>query len=134
MPCVSAVVSATSPHLRVILRSPRRSMALDIPSLRGIWGVVLLSLLCMLVAHGTLVASAQSPQDSATEVRRISSKLQCPICEGTSIADSRSAIAQDMRKVIADKLATGESEEAILQYFVDRYGPGILRDPPVTGF
>ncbi|MCL4535385.1 MAG: cytochrome c-type biogenesis protein CcmH, partial [Bacteroidetes bacterium] len=28
----------------------------------------------------------------------------------------------------------GESREEILQYFVDRYGEGILRDPPSHGF
>lgn len=105
-----------------------------VSSLRGRSVPLFLSLLFALLLPGTLVASAQAPQDSATEVRRISSKIQCPICEGTSVADSRSAIAQDMRKVIADKLASGESEEEILEYFVDRYGQGVLRDPPTTGF
>jgi len=40
----------------------------------------------------------------------------------------------DMRTVIAEKLAAGESENEILRYFVDRYGAAILREPPTSGF
>ena len=39
-----------------------------------------------------------------------------------------------MRRVIASKLEAGESEKQIMQYFVDRYGVGVLREPPKTGF
>ena len=49
------------------------------------------------------------------------------------MADSASPVAEGMRATIRTKLDTGDSEAVILQYFVDRYGPAILREPPRTG-
>jgi len=64
---------------------------------------------------------------------RIADQLQCPICEGQSVAFSNSQLAAEMRRTIEEKLQAGESEEAIIQYFVDRYGIVILREPPRQG-
>jgi cytochrome c-type biogenesis protein CcmH len=82
------------------------------------------------------VAIAQSVggRDVSDETRRIASELQCPICEGLSVADSPSQLAVQMRGVIREKVEAGESREAILQYFVARYGENILMEPPRSGF
>jgi cytochrome c-type biogenesis protein CcmH len=66
-------------------------------------------------------------------VRRIALQLQCPVCEGQSIADSRSGLAADMRAVIRSKLAAGETDQQILDHFVASYGDSILADPPKRG-
>lgn len=79
-------------------------------------------------------AGAQASDRHGQDLRKIANKLQCPVCEGTSVADSRSRIAVDMRAVIETKLKAGELETEILAFFVERYGPGILRQPPTTGF
>jgi cytochrome c-type biogenesis protein CcmH len=39
-----------------------------------------------------------------------------------------------MRQLIQQKLDAGESREEILQYFVDRYGVSVLREPPRQGY
>lgn len=39
-----------------------------------------------------------------------------------------------MRDVIRKKVEAGESRDAIIEYFVDRYGEGILLAPPKSGF
>lgn len=64
---------------------------------------------------------------------RIADQLQCPICEGQSVAFSGSQLAAEMRRTIEEKLAAGENEEQIIAYFVDRYGVKILREPPRQG-
>lgn len=64
---------------------------------------------------------------------RISDRLQCPICQGQSVAFSNSPLAGEMRRLVLEKLQAGESEAQIMQYFVDRYGVNILRDPPWQG-
>jgi cytochrome c-type biogenesis protein CcmH len=66
-------------------------------------------------------------------VRRIALQLQCPVCEGESIADSPSGLAADMRSVIRTKLLAGESDQQILDEFVASYGDGILTEPPKRG-
>ena len=66
--------------------------------------------------------------------RQVAKRLQCPVCEGVSVADSTSELAGEMRTVIRRKLEQGESESEILEYFVARYGDGILVEPPRRGF
>lgn len=70
----------------------------------------------------------------ATEVRRIADRLQCPVCQGQSVAESNSQVAVGMKDTIANLLAEGRDEAEILRFFEDRYGPGVLRNPPRTGF
>lgn len=67
------------------------------------------------------------------ETLRIADELQCPVCEGQSVAYSNSQLATEMRRQVEEKLAAGESEAAIKQFFVDRYGVRVLREPPRTG-
>ncbi|MGI8912181.1 MAG: cytochrome c-type biogenesis protein [Chloroflexota bacterium] len=87
------------------------------------------------LAVGRLAFSTAAP--AATPEARahlIGERLACPICEGLSVADSPSALAQQMRGVITDQIAAGQSEAQIEQYFVARYGPAILLTPPKQGF
>src|SRR5690242_9021607 len=77
-----------------------------------------------------LVAHADALDDG---VRRIALQLQCPVCEGETVADSPSGLAADMRSVIRTRLAAGESDQQILDEFVASYGDGILTEPPKHG-
>ncbi len=65
---------------------------------------------------------------------KVADQLQCPVCQGVTVAYSNSGLAQQMRLLIKKKLETGENREQILQYFVDRYGESILTNPPKSGF
>jgi cytochrome c-type biogenesis protein CcmH len=77
-----------------------------------------------------LVAHADALDDG---VRRVALQLQCPVCEGETVADSPSGLAADMRSVIRTRLAAGESDQQILDEFVASYGDGILTEPPKHG-
>jgi cytochrome c-type biogenesis protein CcmH len=68
------------------------------------------------------------------ETRHIGKQLQCPVCSGASVADSPSDLAGQMRAVIRSKLEAGESDQEIIAYFVERYGDGVLIEPPLRGF
>jgi cytochrome c-type biogenesis protein CcmH len=67
------------------------------------------------------------------EARRIGKQLQCPVCSGASVADSPSDLAGQMRAVIRAKLEAGERDDQIIAYFVERYGVGVLIEPPRRG-
>jgi cytochrome c-type biogenesis protein CcmH len=66
-------------------------------------------------------------------VRRVALQLQCPVCEGESVADSPSGLATDMRSLIRARLAAGVSDQQILDEFVASYGDSILTEPPKHG-
>jgi cytochrome c-type biogenesis protein CcmH len=89
---------------------------------------VVLATLVMLVVPA--IARADALDD---HVRHIALQLQCPVCEGETVADSPSGLAADMRALIRTKLTAGESDQQILDEFVASYGDSILTDPPKRG-
>lgn len=87
-----------------------------------------------LVAAAALFAgvgvSAQTLDD---RVRDIARQLMCPVCEGQTVVESSSELAEQMRAVIREQLEDGQPPEQILDYFVARYGESILAAPPKRG-
>jgi len=96
--------------------------------------VLLLALAAPAIAFAQSQDSGLSTQDSLDDqALAIANQLQCPVCENVTVAYSNSTLAGQMRQVIRDKLAEGWSRDQIVQYFVDRYGEGILTQPPKHG-
>jgi len=99
--------------------------------------------LCLLVSalasHGAVAAQTgpppAAPQDSAFEakVRETASSLRCPVCQNLSVQDSHSELAQDMKRLIRQRLAAGETPEQVRRYFVARYGEWVLLAPKPVG-
>lgn len=95
-------------------------------------------LLCAFAAF--LLASVPSgvladrEEPMSPQALEIANDLNCPVCEGQSVRDSNAQLARDMRRTIQELLNEGYSEEEVHDYFVDRYGVGILREPPKSGF
>ena len=59
--------------------------------------------------------------------------IMCPVCPGESIDQSQVALAVQMRGIVNDKLAAGWSDEQVREFFVERYGPSVLLEPPTKG-
>ena len=82
-------------------------------------------------------AGMQQPAipDSLLDARtaEVASTLRCPVCQGESIQDSPSELAQQMRSVVRDRLRQGETPDQIRAYFSARYGEWILLEPKMTG-
>jgi cytochrome c-type biogenesis protein CcmH len=68
------------------------------------------------------------------QVRAIASELRCPVCQGLSLQDSPSELAQEMRSVIRTQLEEGKTPEQVKAYFVSSYGEWILLEPTPAGF
>lgn len=83
----------------------------------------------------SLVVALQVGANSLEEqVQQVSAELRCPVCQGLSVADSPSGMANQMRDLIRERLKAGESPEAVKAYFVERYGEWILLAPKREGF
>ncbi|MGH7850230.1 MAG: cytochrome c-type biogenesis protein [Thermodesulfobacteriota bacterium] len=85
--------------------------------------------LLFLIFH-TGVSAAESLDDRVNELAHL---LMCPVCQGQSVAESNSNLAQDMRQIIRKQLEEGKSKEEVIAYFVNRYGETILASPPPRG-
>jgi cytochrome c-type biogenesis protein CcmH len=90
-----------------------------------------LLLLCALalVVYGRPTAGASLRERTLA----IAGQLRCPVCQGESVADSESGIAQGMRDIIRRRLQQGQSSAQIETYFVSRYGEKVLLSPPSSG-
>ncbi len=79
--------------------------------------------------------SLSASEDSALEARTsaLASSLRCPVCQGESIQDSPSELAQNMRAVVRDQLRDGRTPDEVKQYFVSKYGEWILLEPEMKG-
>lgn len=97
-----------------------------------------LAALALVLAIGCVwavsAAHAAQPRSLDQRVYDVASQLQCPVCNGESVADASSQVAQEMRAVVRQKLAAGESEQQVLDYFRANYTDSILETPPKRGF
>ncbi len=82
------------------------------------------------------VPLATSPQDSVldAQTKALASELRCPVCQGLSLQDSPSELAQQMRGLIRDQLRAGRTPDQVRAYFVSKYGEWILMKPEAHGF
>jgi len=65
--------------------------------------------------------------------REISALLRCPVCQGESIDESDAGVARDLRLLVRERLAAGDSDQEVIGYIVARYGEFVLFDPPKSG-
>ena len=107
-------------------------------SLAGRSGKVLAVLLAVAVcsfalAVGTAYAQTPMPAYDEAEAQAIDRMLICPVCPAESIDQAQVPLARQMRQQVREMLAAGSSRQEILDWFADRYGPGVLAAPPKTG-
>ena len=81
----------------------------------------------------TQVPVTLTPAQEA-RAREIEGALRCPVCRSQSIRQSRSFMAEDMKRRIRELIVEGRSDEEIRVFFVERYGTWILLEPPKSGF
>ncbi|NKK82324.1 cytochrome c-type biogenesis protein CcmH [Rhizobium leguminosarum] len=72
--------------------------------------------------------------DPALEARAraLSAELRCMVCQNQSIDDSNADLAKDLRLLVRERIADGDSDEAVLNYIVSRYGEFVLLKPRVS--
>ena len=63
------------------------------------------------------------------KVDKISKNLRCLICQGQSVYDSQSDFAISVKRLIKNKIESGENEDEIYKYLKIKYGDWILYEP-----
>jgi cytochrome c-type biogenesis protein CcmH len=61
--------------------------------------------------------------------RALSLDLRCLVCQNQSIDDSNAELARDLRLLVRERLVAGDSDEAVIDYVVSRYGEFVLLTP-----
>lgn len=87
-----------------------------------------MSIVAMLIAALAPVVLADPAQEA--RARALESEIRCVQCENEPIAQSTADIAADMRELVRERIAAGDSDEEIRAFFRQRYGDFVLFRPP----
>ena len=63
----------------------------------------------------------------------LSRELRCVVCQNQSIDDSDAALAKDLRVILRERIAAGDSDDQAVAFLVARYGSFVQLKPPVRG-
>lgn len=96
-------------------------------------GTLIAVLVLLLAGPALAVMPDEKLADPALEARArvISKELRCLVCQNQSIDDSDAGLARDLRVLVRERLAAGDSDEQVLRYVHDRYGDFVMLRPPV---
>lgn len=68
-----------------------------------------------------------------TRARQISEELRCLVCQNQSIDASDAQLAKDLRIIVRERIAAGDSDDAVRDFLVARYGEFVLLKPRAHG-
>ena len=72
----------------------------------------------------------EDPRQEA-RAKALMETLRCLVCQGQSIADSDAEMAGDMRSMVRERIARGETPEQVRAWLIERYGAWVSYKPPV---
>lgn len=87
--------------------------------------MTLVAVLVALAAPAVLGDPAQEARANALEM-----EIRCVQCQNEPIAQSTADIAADMRVLVRERIAAGDSDDQIRAFFRQRYGDFVLFRPP----
>ncbi len=61
--------------------------------------------------------------------RDLSRELRCMVCQNQSIDDSEAPLARDLRLLVRERIAAGDSDSEVIDFLVARYGEFVLLKP-----
>ncbi len=59
----------------------------------------------------------------------MSRELRCMVCQNQSIDDSGAPLARDLRLLVRERIAAGDSDAQVIDFLVARYGEFVLLKP-----
>jgi cytochrome c-type biogenesis protein CcmH len=71
------------------------------------------------------------PEQEA-RARAIGRELRCLVCQNQSIDDSNAGLARDLRMIVRERVAAGDSNEQVLAFVTQRYGDFVRLTPPLN--
>lgn len=66
--------------------------------------------------------------------RELSKGIRCVVCQNESIDESNADLAGELRLVVRERLVTGDTDEEVLDFLVERYGQFVLMKPRTDGW
>jgi cytochrome c-type biogenesis protein CcmH len=81
------------------------------------------------LAHAVQPDEIMTDAAQEARARTLSRELRCMVCQNQSIDDSEAPLARDLRLIVRERIATGDSDTQVLDFLVARYGEFVLLKP-----
>jgi cytochrome c-type biogenesis protein CcmH len=97
--------------------------------------LIAITFVLLMAAFAAPAAYAVQPDeimsDPAKEARArdLSRELRCMVCQNQSIDDSEAPLARDLRLLVRERIAAGDSDAQVIEFLVARYGEFVLLKP-----
>jgi cytochrome c-type biogenesis protein CcmH len=95
----------------------------------AILAVLLLAVLAAPAAHAVQPDEIMADPAKETRARDLSRELRCMVCQNQSIDDSDAPLARDLRLLVRERIASGDSDSQVIDFLVARYGEFVLLKP-----
>ena len=86
-------------------------------------------LCCCCIAQAEPAKSLAADPVLEKRMLRLTEELRCLVCQNQTLADSHADLAIDLKNQVREKLASGMSEQEVIDYMVQRYGDFVLYRP-----
>jgi cytochrome c-type biogenesis protein CcmH len=63
--------------------------------------------------------------------KALSRELRCVVCQNVSIDESDATLARDLRIILRERIAAGDTDEQAVGFLVQRYGNFVRLKPPL---
>ena len=90
---------------------------------------VALMLLAAPAVHAVQPDEIMADPVKEARARELSRELRCMVCQNQSIDDSDAPLARDLRLLVRERIAAGDSNSQVLDFLVARYGEFVLLKP-----
>src|SRR5258708_38633574 len=90
---------------------------------------VLMAALAAPAAHAVQPDEIMADAGKEARARELSRELRCMVCQNQSIDDSEAPLARDLRLLVRERIAAGDSDKAVIDFLVARYGEFVLLKP-----
>ena len=89
--------------------------------------------LALLASPAAAVNPDEQLADRKLEARalKLSKELRCVVCQNQSIDDSDAELARDLRLIVRERIAAGDTDKQAIDHIVARYGSFVQLNPPV---
>ena len=99
------------------------------------------TLLAALLLTAPVLAQAPATPDYAEvslsdpvkekEALALMDSIRCVVCQGQPVSGSNADLAGDMRRIIRERIAAGETPEQVRGWLVSKYGAWVSFKPPL---
>ena len=97
--------------------------------------LIAISFVLLMTAFAASAAYAVQPDEIMSDpikearARDLSRELRCMVCQNQSIDDSEAPLARDLRLLVRERIAAGDSDAQVIDFLVARYGEFVLLKP-----